>query len=521
MYVLTLVITILAYQLPVPVNANDRMAPQISEDGKTRRFGLPLAVFVKDPNPPAIPRRIPAAARKKALTEKAGTATFDITYIPKDGKDIIDQTCDTFPEDAKTAFNAAAEIWGNILKSSVPITIKACWANLVGEDADTLGYAYSDEKKDFPGTPRRNTWYTYSLANALCGSDLDKAEHDMHITYNKNYNWYFGTDGNMPTCPDAIPNGNFDSGTDSWGRGSSSERDLIGQWSEVANHSGTWYTWLGGVHNETAFIEQTVTVPSSCPNLVFYHWIKSDEDFCEYDFGYVEVSTNGTDWDDVETIDLCSTNNTSDWKKKSIDLGKYADQDVRLKFRVKTDSSNVSNWFIDTVFFQTNKFDFVTVVLHEIGHGLNFTGTMKYSDGTGAWGYGKDPAYPNIYDVFIKDGDGKSLITYDNNSTALGNALTSDNLWFHGDEAMAANGGQRVKIYAPSQWSSGSSYSHLDYETFNKPPNKLMVYAGGEGEFVHDPGPVTKGLLNDLGWSRTSEEFPWILFYPAFTAKKN
>jgi hypothetical protein len=55
-------------------------------------------------------------------------------------------------------------------------------------------------------------------------------------------------------------------------------------------------------------------------------------------------------------------------------------------------------------------------------------------------------------------------------------------------------------MYAPSTWAPGSSYSHLDYSTFNNTANQLMVYAFSAGEAAHDPGPVTKGLLKDLGW---------------------
>ena len=104
----------------------------------------------------------------------------------------------------------------------------------------------------------------------------------------------------------------------------------------------------------------------------------------------------------------------------------------------------------------------------------------------------------------MRDGSGNQLINtgvYPNPSTALGTALTSNNIWFHGSNAMAANGGVRVKMYAPSTWASGSSYSHLDYTTFNHTANQLMVYAISDAESVHDPGPVTKGLLKDLGWN--------------------
>ena len=75
---------------------------------------------------------------------------------------------------------------------------------------------------------------------------------------------------------------------------------------------------------------------------------------------------------------------------------------------------------------------------------------------------------------------------------------------------MAANGGVRVKIYAPSAWASGSSYAHLDYSTFQGGANRLMVYAISSGVSTHDPGPVTKGLLKDLGWSIASGGSPTI-----------
>jgi len=353
-YVFFLVFTIFAYQWPVTANANWTMVPQedllpaplepqLSKDEKTLHYGIPLKAVINDPNPPETPRRIPAPAWMKDLPEEAATATFSITYVPNGGTDLWGETCYTFPQEAKDAFNAAVNIWGNILKSSVPITITACWGDL--GSSSTLGYSGGGSfERDFTGAQRVNTWYEASLANALNGSDLDSSNSDMHITYNKNFDWYYGTDGNTPAT----------------------------------------------------------------------------------------------------------------------------------------------------------QHDLVTVVLHEICHGLNFGGLMSYSSGMGSWGYGT--GFPSIYDVFIKDGAGNLLITYVNPSTALGTALTSNSLFFHGSLAMAANGGQRVKIYAPSTWLGGSSYSHLDYDTFNNTPNQLMVFAVSSGESVHDPGVITKGLLNDLGW---------------------
>lgn len=162
-----------------------------------------------------------------------------------------------------------------------------------------------------------------------------------------------------------------------------------------------------------------------------------------------------------------------------------------------------------------NQMDLVTVALHEIGHGLNFAGSMQYSNGMGAWGY--NTGYPNIYDTFTEDGAGNPLIGYTNPSSALGSALISGNLWFNGVNANAANEGSAVRIYAPSTWAPGSSYSHLDYNTFNNTINQLMVYAVSYGEAIHEPGPVTLGMLEDMGWrlNSTPAENPYLKIMPA------
>ena len=125
---------------------------------------------------------------------RRASATFQVTYVPNGGSDAWGERCYTYPQAAKDAFGKAAQIWGSILKSSVPITIRACWASI----PPYLGYSGSGSRRNFTGAPRNNTWYSYSLANALHGSDLDPGEFDMHITYDMNVNWYFGTDGNTP-----------------------------------------------------------------------------------------------------------------------------------------------------------------------------------------------------------------------------------------------------------------------------------------------------------------------------------
>ena len=161
--------------------------------------------------------------------------------------------------------------------------------------------------------------------------------------------------------------------------------------------------------------------------------------------------------------------------------------------------SSTFSWYTGTDGNTPNsKYDLASVVLHEICHGLGFAGNLYVYSGLGKW---YNP-YPNAYDQFTEDNSGTSLINttaYPKNSVELKDVLTSGNVYFNGTSAKTANGGNRVKLYCPSTWNSGSSYSHLD-EIFNNTANALMTYSLGYGESVHDPGPVTEGLLTDIGW---------------------
>jgi hypothetical protein len=163
--------------------------------------------------------------------------------------------------------------------------------------------------------------------------------------------------------------------------------------------------------------------------------------------------------------------------------------------------SNYYTWYFGTDGYPpAGQHDFISVVAHEIGHGLGFSGGMDVSSGQGSWGY------PIAYDQFTVDSSNQKLINtvvYPNPSTALGSALTGGGIYFNGTNASAANGGTKVKLYAPSTWAEGSSYSHLDYSTYTTTANALMVYALSSGRAIHDQGPVTMGLLKDLGWGVT------------------
>ncbi|NJN43955.1 MAG: hypothetical protein HC806_04005 [Anaerolineae bacterium] len=124
-------------------------------------------------------------------------------------------------------------------------------------------------------------------------------------------------------------------------------------------------------------------------------------------------------------------------------------------------NSAFSNWYFGTDGNPSGKYDFVSVVLHEIGHGLGFFGSMTTGSscggtGLGCWGYGfyTDPF---VYDRFTENAAGTTLLSYPNNSTQLFAQLVSNGVYFDGPNANTANGNTRVSLYAPATWQPGSS----------------------------------------------------------------
>lgn len=150
-------------------------------------------------------------------------------------------------------------------------------------------------------------------------------------------------------------------------------------------------------------------------------------------------------------------------------------------------------------------YDMSSVVLHEVCHGLGLIGSMTVSSGLGGWGLGS--SYPLILDRYLENGSEQALLNtglFLNPSAALGDQLRGQGggVYLDAAHARAANGGGRVPLYAPSTWEPGSSIYHVS-ETYNSTLNALMTKSIASGEVTHDPGPVVRGILEDLGWAVT------------------
>jgi hypothetical protein len=168
--------------------------------------------------------------------------------------------------------------------------------------------------------------------------------------------------------------------------------------------------------------------------------------------------------------------------------------------------SSVANWYFGTDGeTPPDKTDFESVVLHEVGHGLGFAGSAEVVGGAATIGLGAS-ATPVIYDRFVADGNGNQPYLLAGNSALLLSIYTSNNLYWNGPLAMANNNGQKPRLYAPSTWQDGSSYSHLNDATYPAGnPNALMTHAISRGESRHDPGPIVRGMFADMGWTIPAE----------------
>ena len=146
-------------------------------------------------------------------------------------------------------------------------------------------------------------------------------------------------------------------------------------------------------------------------------------------------------------------------------------------------------------------YDFESVVLHELGHGLGVLGSAT-ADNTAKRGYFGYGGIPTAYDYFVKTADGR-YVTEDfaQGSRALYDALVGGRLFWDGPEAAGADRGREPQLWAPPVFEEGTSFTHLDDDAYpSGDPDGLMTPYAEPKDVVRDPGEVTLGLLRDMGW---------------------
>jgi hypothetical protein len=165
-------------------------------------------------------------------------------------------------------------------------------------------------------------------------------------------------------------------------------------------------------------------------------------------------------------------------------------------------SSSRSDWHFGSTPAPARRFDFTTVVMHELGHGLGFLGAGSIRNNRGTVRLDLTPRLPMAYDRFTENAAGTSLVAgFPDLSTQLATQLRGNNLFFDSAQVRNANGGARARIYAPTTFRPGSSYSHLNEATYPQGnPNSLMTPIINFGETVRSPGPITRAIFRSTGW---------------------
>jgi hypothetical protein len=141
-----------------------------------------------------------------------------------------------------------------------------------------------------------------------------------------------------------------------------------------------------------------------------------------------------------------------------------------------------------------SEYDLISVVLHEIPHGLGFLTLAAYDP---FFGYGSIDQ-PTPFDAYSQLPDGRLLIDLPSPSLDLGKAMVNKLVW-SGPLGVAANNGNKILLYTPSRFEVGSSVSHLDEATFSTSlTDAVMTPNLDVAEVFRTPGPIVLAMLEDM-----------------------
>ena len=160
--------------------------------------------------------------------------------------------------------------------------------------------------------------------------------------------------------------------------------------------------------------------------------------------------------------------------------------------------SNTTNWFYGgTGTPGVGQIDFLTVALHEIGHGLGFTTNIA---GDGSFGR-LQPSLPAIYDRFVVDEFGTRVtgLTNEERLAAVTDALS---LFWAGESATSANNNTRpVLETTEGVYRNGISVAHLSTGGFDLLGRRDIMMGGSNGgRVIRTPDNITLAVLQDMGW---------------------
>lgn len=137
-----------------------------------------------------------------------------------------------------------------------------------------------------------------------------------------------------------------------------------------------------------------------------------------------------------------------------------------------------------------NQQDLITVMLHEVTHGIGMSSSFTK----------KNETKPYIYDKFLTNSSGVPVVSEYATKSIQSSMLTTGDLYFSGLNAKTANYGDPLKLHAPSTLSS-ASICHFDREYTHDEEGRLLIPGTSYGVSTRYFGEYTLAVLKDLGWS--------------------
>ncbi len=182
------------------------------------------------------------------------------------------------------------------------------------------------------------------------------------------------------------------------------------------------------------------------------------------------------------------------------DLNDKNDPDVII-----TMNKDISWWYDTENEPPLDRYDFLTVSVHELTHGLGFDGGFFEDNERKGNYYFRE--YFIAFDYYFENSAGIKIsdtTKYPIPSIELQKQLTLPPIYFNSPLTFNQTG-KTPQMWVPRTWDPGSSLYHLD-DKYNNTKNALMTYSTAPGESIHDPGSLTLNMLYETGWIHTKIE---------------
>lgn len=188
-----------------------------------------------------------------------------------------------------------------------------------------------------------------------------------------------------------------------------------------------------------------------------------------------------------------------------------ADSDIFAEFNSDVDNDTVlgtNHWYYGLDASPAGSdIDYVSVVLHELIHGLGFLSLVYLEDGTSNSAGDKFAGFDDAY-MKLLEHHGASPVDFPSMTSAqrVAASIDTNNLHWTGSSVNTNSGfltagksNGHVQMYAPNPVEPGSSVSHFDDAIL---PNELMEpsYTGGNHNIS-----LAANLLSDIGWGTLAD----------------